>query len=84
MFEDNHWAAYAGYDLDADGVGDVAFQLKRASSDLHDAHPTLRYFQATAALGLYDALSFAMPYFGARVVLQDPRPAMRPHRELAR
>lgn len=82
-FEGNHWAAYAGYDLDADGVGDVAFQLKRAASDLRDAHPALRYFQGTVALGLYDALSLAMPYFGARVVLEDRRPAMHPHRELA-
>jgi nitrous oxidase accessory protein len=83
VFQGNHWAAYAGYDLDADGVGDVAFQIKRASSELRDAHPALRYFHGTAALGLYDALSVAMPYFGARVVLEDSHPAMRPYRELA-
>jgi nitrous oxidase accessory protein len=84
VFTGNHWDDYAGYDLDHDGVGDVAFQLKRVASDLRDAHPTLRYFQGTAALGLYDALSTALPYFGARVILQDPRPAMHPHRELPR
>jgi nitrous oxidase accessory protein len=84
QFVDNHWAAYAGYDLDADGVGDVAFQIKQAASDLEDAHPSLRYFQRTAALGLYQAISAALPYFGSRLILEDRRPAMHPHRELAR
>jgi nitrous oxidase accessory protein len=83
-FVDNHWASYAGYDLDRDGVGDVAFQIKQPASDLKGSRPTLRYFQRTVAFGLYEAVSAAMPYFGSRVVLEDQRPAMRPHRRLQR
>lgn len=82
-FAHNFWQAYAGYDLNHDGTGDVAFQVKRASGALRDAHPELRYFHGTLALGLYDAVAFALPYFGARVVLQDDRPAMTRHRELS-
>ncbi|MFT3712048.1 MAG: NosD domain-containing protein [Archangium sp.] len=83
-FAGNHWAAYAGYDLDSDGVGDVAFQVKRASSGISDAHPELHWFHGTAAFGLYDAVASALPYFGATLLLQDPTPAMRPHREVPR
>lgn len=83
-FVGNHWAAYAGYDLNGDGVGDVAFQVKRASSSLTDAHPDLRWFHATPAFGLYDAVATALPYFGTTLLLQDATPAMRPHREVPR
>lgn len=83
-FDNNFWAGYAGYDLDRNGVGDVAFQVKRASSDLSDAHPDLKYFHGTAAFALYDAVATALPYFSTRLLLEDKRPAVRPHRELPR
>jgi nitrous oxidase accessory protein len=83
-FVDNHWSAYAGYDLDHDGTGDVPFQLKVPSSDLNDAHPTLKWFRGTAAMGLYDAIAQALPFFGARLLLEDARPAWRLHREVPR
>lgn len=84
VFEGNHWSSYAGYDLDADGVGDVAFRLQQPSSDLNDAHPSLKWFRGTAAMGLYDAVAQALPFFGTRLLLEDPRPATRPHREVPR
>ena len=83
-FIGNYWASYAGYDLDGDGVGDVAFQIKRASSDLSDSHPDLRFFHGTAAFGLYDAVATALPYFATRLLLEDLHPAVRPHREVPR
>jgi nitrous oxidase accessory protein len=83
-FERNHWSPYAGYDLDGDGTGDVAFVQRQASSDLQSAQPTLKLFQGTAALGLYDAVTQALPFFGSRVLLEDAHPAMRPHFEVPR
>ena len=83
-FQGNYWAAYAGYDLDRNGFGDVAFQIKRASSDLSDSHPDLKFFHGTAAFGLYDAVATALPYFSTRLLLEDLRPAVHPHRELPR
>jgi nitrous oxidase accessory protein len=83
-FKGNYWAAYAGYDLDRNGFGDVAFQIKRASSDLSDSHPDLKFFHGTAAFGLYDAVATALPYFSTRLLLEDLRPAVHPHREVVR
>ncbi len=83
-FAGNYWATYAGYDLDGDGVGDVPYQLKRASSALSDAHPELKFFHGTAAFGLFDAVATALPYFASHVLLEDLRPVMHPHRELPR
>jgi nitrous oxidase accessory protein len=83
-FKGNYWASYAGYDLDRDGVGDVAFQIKRASSDLSDAHPDLKYFHGTAAFRLYDAVATALPFFSTRLLLEDPSPSVRAHREVPR
>ncbi len=83
-FSGNYWATYAGYDLDHDGVGDVAFQLKQASSSLSDVHPELKYFSGTAAFGLYDAVATALPSFASRLLLEDLKPAVLPHREVPR
>jgi nitrous oxidase accessory protein len=83
-FVDNHWSQYAGYDLNRDGTGDVAFQLRQPSTDLNDAHPTLKWFRGTAAMGLYDAVARALPFFGTRLLLEDSQPAVRPHREVPR
>jgi nitrous oxidase accessory protein len=84
LFEGNHWSTYAGYDLNGDGVGDVAHVVKQASSDLRGARPALDFFQGTAALGLYDAIARAMPFFGARLLLEDAKPAIQPHHEVPR
>jgi nitrous oxidase accessory protein len=84
LFEGNHWSTYAGYDLNGDGVGDVAHVVKQASSDLRGVRPALDFFQGTAALGLYDTIARAMPFFGARLLLEDAKPAIRPHREVSR
>lgn len=84
VFAENFWEPYAGYDLDRDGQGDVAFQLKQPASDLKSAHPLLRYFHGTAALALYDALANALPFFGTRLVLEDHAPRMHPNREVPR
>lgn len=81
-FTGNHWSSYAGYDLDRDGVGDVAFQVQQPSSDLNDAHPSLKWFRGTAALGLYDAIAKALPFFGTRLLLEDENPKVRPNHEV--
>jgi nitrous oxidase accessory protein len=81
-FERNHFSDYEGYDLDGDGLGDVAYQDKALSGELTDATPELRFFHATAAMGLVDAISHAVPVLAAKVVLSDPTPRLRRSREL--
>jgi nitrous oxidase accessory protein len=75
-FEGNHWTEYEGYDLDRDGRGDVAFQVRQLSGELTGAHPALQFFEGTGAMSVVDAVSHAVPVLAAHLVLVDPHPAM--------
>lgn len=77
---DNHWSDYAGFDLDGDGVGDVAFEIKQLSSELTDARPALKLWHGTTALASLDAIARAVPVVAARRLVADPRPAIEPRR----
>jgi nitrous oxidase accessory protein len=75
----NYWSDYAGFDLDGDGTGDVAWHVKRLSSELTDAHPSLKLLRGTAALVALDAVARAVPVLTSRLLLSDPMPVMKPH-----
>jgi nitrous oxidase accessory protein len=77
-FRGNHYSDYAGYDLDGDGVGDVAYEVKTLSSELTESHPTLKLFTGTAALGVIDAVAHAVPVLSAKKLLRDPSPRVAP------
>jgi len=79
-FEGNHWTDYEGYDLDGDGVGDVAFEVKQLSAELTSSRPVLQFFAGTGAMGVVDAVAHAVPVLAAHRVLVDPRPSMLPRR----
>ncbi len=76
-FEHNHWSEYAGYDLNHDGIGDVAFELKQLSRELSDATPSLRLFQGTAAFAAIDAIAHVAPVLASRTLLVDTAPAVQ-------
>ncbi len=76
-FRGNYFSDYVGYDLDGNGVGDVAYQIKRLSGELTDAHPSLKLFSGTVAMGLVDAIARAMPVFSSRLLLVDSAPKLR-------
>jgi nitrous oxidase accessory protein len=73
----NHYSDYEGYDLDADGSGDVAYEVKALSSELTESRPTLKLFHGTAAMGLVDAVARAMPMLASHKLLSDPAPLAR-------
>ena len=73
----NHFSDYEGYDLDADGVGDVAYEVKALSSELTESRPTLKFFHGTAAMGLVDVVARAMPMLASHKLLVDPAPLAR-------
>lgn len=73
-FARNHWTEYAGYDLNADSVGDVPFELKQLSRELGDAAPSLKLFQGTVAFGMIDAISHIVPVLSSRILLRDTEP----------
>ncbi|HEX7476385.1 MAG TPA: hypothetical protein VF331_01125, partial [Polyangiales bacterium] len=76
-FRANHFTDYVGYDLDGNGTGDVAYQIKRLSGELTEAHPTLKFFEGTVAMGLVDAIARAVPVFSSRLLLVDPEPRVQ-------
>lgn len=78
QFRGNYWSEYAGYDLDHDGRGDVAFAPRRMISGITDAHPSVRFFAGTAAMALVDVVARAVPVLSARPLLEDASPRMQP------
>lgn len=76
----NRFSDYEGYDLDGDGKGDVAYEVKALSSELADARPAVKLFSGTAAMGLVDAVARAVPVLSTKRLLVDPAPlAERPN-----
>jgi nitrous oxidase accessory protein len=76
-WEGNAWDDYAGYDLDGDGHGDVAYELRRLSTELAQDHPDLRILDGTPAMKLVDAAGRLMPLYEPRLILSDARPRVR-------
>ena len=72
----NEFDDYAGYDLDADGTGDVPYELRSLSSDLVGQVPALAFYRGTPAFALAEAIGRIVPLFEARLVLVDPEPRM--------
>lgn len=78
----NYWSDYAGYDLNSDGIGDVAHEIRRLSAALTDAHPPLQLFRGTAALASLDAIAQAVPVLPSQQLIIDRTPRMASHHPL--
>ncbi|HET8549244.1 MAG TPA: nitrous oxide reductase family maturation protein NosD [Bryobacteraceae bacterium] len=73
----NYWSEYDGYDLDADGIGDVPHRIRNFYERLEGNYPRLRlYFYSPAAQALA-AAERAFPIIRAADE-QDPHPLMKP------
>jgi nitrous oxidase accessory protein len=70
----NAFDDYAGYDLDGDGIGDVAYELRSLSSELIGEVPALAFFRGTQALALAEAIGRIVPIFEPKLLLVDPTP----------
>jgi nitrous oxidase accessory protein len=76
VWQGNAFDDYAGYDLDGDGTGDVAYELRSLTSDLESRTPALAFFRGTPALAMTEAVGHAVPLLAPRLVLVDPAPRM--------
>jgi nitrous oxidase accessory protein len=81
-WHDNYFDDYTGYDLDDDGHGDVAYELRSASAELVSDHAAVALFRGTPALHLVDAASHLDPFFQPDVLLTDAKPRMSPEVEV--
>ncbi len=78
VWEGNYFDDYQGYDLDGDGRGDVAYELRSLSEQLVQGHPRLAFFRGTIALALLDVAARVFPLLQPETLLVDPQPRMAP------
>lgn len=73
----NYWSEYEGYDLDANGVGDVPFQIQNVFQRLEGEYPRIRIYLYSPASQAMAAAEKAFPVFeGSREF--DRAPLMKP------
>ena len=73
----NYWSEYDGYDLDADGIGDVPFKIQNIFQHLEGEYPRIRVYLYSPASQALGAAEKAFPVFeGSREF--DRRPLMKP------
>jgi nitrous oxidase accessory protein len=70
----NFWSNYAGFDADADGIGDIAHVEASLFHDLLATEPVLRLFSHTPAQSAIDLAARAFPVFRPPPILQDDAP----------
>jgi len=74
----NHFDDYQGYDLNGDGFGDIAYELRSLSGELTGKYPDLALFRGTSTLALLDVAGHILPLFRPHTVLMDNNPRMTP------
>jgi nitrous oxidase accessory protein len=78
-FAGNWWDEYRGYDLDADGTGDVPFHPVRLFSLVVEQHPEALALLRSPMVAVLDAAERVLPVLTPATMV-DPRPLMRPPR----
>jgi nitrous oxidase accessory protein len=73
----NYFDDYAGYDLDGDGNGDIAYQLRSLEANLTRRYPVLAFFRGSPVMDLIEVAGRLIPLFDTRILLIDPTPRMR-------
>jgi nitrous oxidase accessory protein len=75
-FAENYWDAYAGYDLDRDGIGDVPFRPVRLFSVLVEQNEPLLILLRSFFVDLLEAAERIVPVLTPDALV-DARPLMR-------
>ncbi len=74
----NSWSDYAGYDADADGVGDLPYRSQSLFENLVDRQPKMRLFLYSPVQQAIELAARAFPSVRPRPKLIDTAPLMRP------
>jgi len=80
----NYWSDYAGFDLNHDGVGDIAYEPRSLFGAMLAKEPNLRLFVHSPAQRAIEFTARALPELRPKPTLVDPAPLVSPpHVELA-
>lgn len=74
----NYWSQYAGFDLDGDGIGDMAYEPQSLFGRMLASEPNLRLFVHGPAQHAIEFTARALPELRPRPVLVDAAPMVRP------
>lgn len=74
----NYWSEYAGFDLDADGIGDVQFEPQSLFGAMLANEPNLRLFIHSPAQQAVEFTARALPELRPESTLVDPAPLASP------
>jgi len=74
----NYWSDYAGFDANADAIGDIPYASKSLFDTLAGSHPELRLFHLSPASDALDLAAKAFPIFAPQPRMSDPAPLMQP------
>lgn len=80
----NYFDDYRGYDLDADGQGDIPYELRSFTDELTSKEENLVFFRMQPLLFLVEAVGRMLPLYPPRLLLSDLHPRMRPRPEAIR
>ena len=67
----NFWSDYDGYDLDEDGIGDVANRIQNVFEYMESNHPRLRLYLYSPAAGAISAAENAFPVVAASTEIDN-------------
>jgi nitrous oxidase accessory protein len=73
----NYWSGYDGYDLHADGIGDLPYRIQNIFDYIEGKHPSLRLFLESPASQALAAATKTFPIFDISQE-RDDHPLMRP------
>mgnify|MGYP001354297054 CR=1 FL=1 len=74
----NYWSDYAGYDVDGDDQGEIAYRSQRLLDDLLGRRPELRLFIYSPVVSAVDFAARAFPLVRPQPILVDELPLTQP------
>lgn len=75
--ERNHWSRFEGYDLDGDGIGDIAYRPVRLYAVLVERHPITLILMRTLFIAMLDLAERVFPILTPEAMI-DSSPLMKP------
>ncbi len=82
LFDGNYWSSYTGYDLDKDGIGDVAYRPVKLFNYIVDTSPESMVLMRSLFVDLVNFSEKVSPIFTPKNVI-DAKPHIRPFKRKA-